>query len=144
MKPFVLVPLHARVLERKENICRIVGMQREAMQVAVICIEITFEWVSQHFIRPAPTSDLLFFAAEALKHKIIVFISSKGIFKAIMLRFALSFNWITRFNDTVEKTVTFFCYLFVFHYSVVCKCDYLCMKLQHLVKFQVFFNPNNY
>lgn len=78
-----------RVREEK-SICRIVGTHRGATQVAVICIEITSLNEYRSISSSGPTSDLLFFTGELLKHKIIVFISSRGIFEAI-IKFRVEF-----------------------------------------------------
>lgn len=98
--------MHPRVREEK-SICRIVGTQREATQVAVICIEITFlnEYRSISSAR-LRHQIYYFFTGVVLKHEIIVFISSVGIFEAIILSSARSFNWITEFNDLLEKAVS--------------------------------------
>lgn len=97
--------MHPRIGVEK-SICRIVGTQREAKQVAVICIEITFlndyRSISSVQLRH---QIYYFFTGLVLKHEIIVFISTVGIFIAIILSSGRSFNWITEFNDSLEKAV---------------------------------------
>lgn len=103
---FVGVFVHARVREEK-SICRIVGTQREATQVAVICIEITFLNEYRSISSAGPRHWTYYFLpSRVLKHEIIVFISSGGIFEAIILSSGWSFNWITEFNDSSEKAVS--------------------------------------
>lgn len=72
------------MVREEKNICRIVGTQSEAMQVAVICIEITFLNGYRSISSASPDVRFIIFYLATLKHGIIVFISSGGIFKAII------------------------------------------------------------
>lgn len=74
--------LLAHFIREKANIRRIVGM-RGAAQVAAICIEITI-LNGYRSISSASERIYYFLPWTVLKYKIIVFVSSCGIFKAII------------------------------------------------------------